>query len=548
MHHLLSFLFFLAVPPQDQPSSPSSRPVLAQPPRHVVPSPTSRPTPPVLSKKTTPVASPKGPSSGPSASQKGPSSGSSAASQKGQVSTTSVGSLKKSKAEAFLPASMLRRDPQVKVLSLSTGLLSWCYASTARDVLRLRVAVAAGATTDPRKLRGQARLLSKLLAYRLSRPENPAKSPLAVGGARYHVTLQKDWVLIDALAQSASLGTILGHIAQRLQESPLSGVDASSLQQIRSELMRSSARFPAASLEERMDAYFYAEYPRGSYLRGQRRTYQTITPAMLVAAHKALYRAERVRVLMVGELSCEAAFSSVRSAFEKLAGKGPAVYPTEGAPENLVTSRRGRMFLTQDLLLAYLLPPLRRKDVLPLDFLLYVGQQELERSFLQRFSEIPQTKRIVQPYPQSGYVLWLVPMPAMERPEVDDLLRKALGGLLMDPYDPPALVGHLETYRKEAALSWAERMGSAREAATLLWSQMRLPSSVDYAYDWRVLSDMLKTSEVRDLARRYLRNVSMLRRGPEAFSMQRVVLLVGSLLMLWFFLDLMIRRARRTDD
>ena len=139
-------------------------------------------------------------------------------------------------------------------------------------------------------------------------------------------------------------------------------------------------------------------------------------------------------------------------------------------------------------------------------------------------------------------------MPALERSEVNDLLRKALGGLLMDPFDPPALVGHLETYRKEAALSWAERMGSAREAAALLWSQMRLPSSVDYAYDWRALSDTLKTSEVRDLARRYLRNVSMLRRGPEAFSMQRIVLLVGSLLMLWFFLDLMIRRARRTDD
>ncbi len=257
MHHLLSFLFFLAVPPQDQPSSPNARPVLPQPTRHVVPSPTSRPASPPPSKKTTPVASPKGPSIGlPAVPQKGPSIGLPAVPQKGPSIGSPVGGLKKSKPEAFLPASMLRRDPQVKVLSLSTGLLSWCYTNTARDVLRLRVAVAAGTTTDPRNLRGQARLLSKLLAYRLSRPENPAKSPLPVGGTRYHVTLQKDWVLIDALAQSASLGTILGHIAQRLQESPLSGVDASSLQQIRSELMRTSARFPAASLEERWTRTF----------------------------------------------------------------------------------------------------------------------------------------------------------------------------------------------------------------------------------------------------------------------------------------------------
>ena len=106
MHHLLSFLFFLAVPPQDQPSSPNARPVLPQPTRHVVPSPTSRPASPPPSKKTTPVASPKGPSIGlPAVPQKGPSIGS------------PVGGLKKSKPEAFLPASMLRRDPQVKVLS-----------------------------------------------------------------------------------------------------------------------------------------------------------------------------------------------------------------------------------------------------------------------------------------------------------------------------------------------------------------------------------------------------------------------------------------------
>ncbi len=519
MHHLLSFFFLLAAPPQERPSAPTSRPIVSQPVRPIVQAPVSRPTTTVLSKK---ADKPTG--------------------SRVSAPIAAPASL------PVLPASMLRRDPRVKVLSLETGLLSWCYANDARDVLRLRVAVAAGTANDPRTLRGQARFLSKLLAYRLGRPENPAKSPLPVGGARYHVTLQKDWILIDAFAQSASLRVILGHIAQRLQESPLRGVDASALQQIRSELMRASARFPSASFEERIDAFFYAEHPRGSYLRGQRRTYQSITPAMLEAAHKALYRAERVRVLLVGEISCDAAFSSVRSAFATLTGKGPTAYPILGAPENLATSRRGRMFLTQDLLLAYLLPPLRRKDALPLDFLLYVGQQEMERAFRQRFGESPKTKRILQSYPQSGYVLWLLPTPSLERLEVNDLLRKALGGLLMDPYDPPALTGYLDTYRKEATLSWAERMGSSREASTLLWAQMRLPASVDYAYDWRALGDGLKTPQVRDLARRYLRNVSLLRRGPEAFSLQRIVLLVGSLLMLWFLLDLMIRRARRFDE
>ncbi|MCB9639239.1 MAG: insulinase family protein [Myxococcales bacterium] len=448
----------------------------------------------------------------------------------------------------WLPKGGLKQDTDVKVSMLPQSTLAWCYANKAPNVLRLRIAIAAGSSNDPRNLRGQSRFLAKLLAYRLNLPENPAQTPLPVGGTRYQVSLHKDWVFVDVFTRSSSLSVILKHIAKKIAEAPFQGLSLKTQKQIRSELARSAFGFPTVSLEERVDAYFYAGYPRGTFLRGQRRTFSSITSQQLQKAHKQLYSGEKIRVLMVGDLSCEKAFTALASAFTAISGKGPLSYPPRNAPENLATSQRGRLFLTQDLLFAYMLPSLQREDALPLDFLLHISREELERAFVQRFGETPRTKHILKAYPQSGYALWLIPMPSVGRPEMRDLLQKAIGGLLMSPYDPPSLVGHLETYKQETTLRWSEKMSSSQGTLSMLWEQMRLPSKVDYAYDWRTMSEALTTPSIRKLARHYLQRSSSLQRSPQAFSLQRVVLFIGSLLMLWFLLDLMIRRARRYDD
>jgi predicted Zn-dependent peptidase len=439
-------------------------------------------------------------------------------------------------------------DPHVFVRTLPKGGLLWCDGRHAQDLLRLRVAFVAGSATDPRSERGRARFLAHLLSHRLNLPENPARDLLPPGNARYRVRLSKEWLHIDVMARPADLHAILHHIQQRLLESPLQGISPNLLKQMREELQRSASRLTQAPLQERMDAYLYAGHPRGAYTDGRQRTFVGLSPQALQKGRALLFRSERLRILLVGRLDCKSALQETERLFSALDGSAPTFWLQKDAPNNLETSRRGRLLLAQDALFPYLLPPLTRKDALPLAMTTAIAHEELKRAIQSRFGRSLTLHREDRIFSSAGYLYWHLPQPLAHRGELQTLLRQAIGRLLMSPYNPPELQQIINSYRQEIGLNWADQMASSRGAMALLWSQMRLPDTNPHPYDWRRLLSSLQRQDARVFARRYLNQPATLLREQQPFSLQGIVFFVGSLLVLWFLLDMMIRRSRRHED
>lgn len=448
------------------------------------------------------------------------------------------------------PKSLLQKmkvDPSVETSITSKGMIVWCASNPRWHGVLMNLSIAAGPASDSPKHRGQARFLARLLETRLNLPKNPAQTLLPAGQGRYHVTLQKEWLQIHASLPKGGLREALLHLSERLAEAPTHGLPDTIVHDLRKELLASSGRFPALSAAERIDSFLYVNHPRGRFLRGRATAFQALRSEDLNAAHPKLYRAERMRLLLLGALDCGGLFSLAQDAFAKLPGTPkPLLRPFPG-PGRLENAPRGRLFLPQEIFSLYLLPPLQREDAIPLEMTLSIAQEEIALALRKRFGEAVPFSSLAQPFEEGGYLLFSLPNPPTLRSEITKILRENLGKLLMSPYNPPMLESRILILRDEYQRHLQDATASIVKQKELLLAQLLLPSETNVAYEPLSVIRSIKPSTFRLLARRYLASPVPLVQSIQPFSLQRIVLFIGSLLALWFFLDLMIRRTRRED-
>lgn len=455
---------------------------------------------------------------------------------------------KKRKTAPQEPPLPYMRDESVKVTKLSNGLESWCQPMSGTKLAYIRLSVAAGTATDPRGLAGTARFIAELLKQKLNTPSLPPKQQLPKGGNLYEVELQKEWVHIKTQVHTSKLDVSLSHMAQSTKEAP--GTPTKSLREM---LRRSAGRFPPASLLERIDSTLYRREMRGRQLRGSARTFKVIRTFALNSRHGSLYRGPNMKLLVVGGVDCDKSLDTIKKTFGVLPGpkkKKPKTKQSRTLTGKMMRGLRQSMrpFLPQELIQVYMLPKIKREDWLPLNVLKHITEFELERSLSQKYGNQLPLHTAIQPFTDNGYMLFILPARAGSRRPLAKLLKATLGNLRMDPH-AATLKERIPTYLPRIRLKYQELMESPKERAEQLMGQLLLPSK-RYPYPQAILPALKKLDgrSVRRLARMYMGQPKALSPSHPPFSLQRVILFIGTLLLVWVLLDQTFRRSRRNES
>ncbi|MBU49229.1 MAG: hypothetical protein CL920_11080 [Deltaproteobacteria bacterium] len=437
-----------------------------------------------------------------------------------------------------------RADKDVFVKTLSNGMLLWCMRQADWKFVELRILVAGGAASDPPKLHGRARFLSALLERTLNAPENPAKSPLPVGGAFYKVSLQKDWLVLKGRFAPNKLDLVLAHFAKALETLPPSTIP----NKLRKSLAESTRKYPPPGVDERIDAQLFTG-SRAALLRGDAHTFNRLKSFALQTAHKEMFRAQGMRVLVSGGVDCAAFAGQAQKTLGSLPKHAPPKRIKHGGRKFSPFSamQRQRWFAQNQVLLLYKLPSLSRLDVLPLRLLHYVTEKELQRTLTQKFGYPVPIRSRLRFSQKAGYMLFVLPATRANRKAIQEIAQRAVGQLLMDPY-PPLLEGRLALYRETFAETLLQQKESSLGVIEQLLPQQMLSAKEPFPFQSEPVLKTLATSSFRKIARHYLSNNSSALETEFPFTFRRLSLVLIGLLMLWFFLDLLIRRTRRYDE
>jgi hypothetical protein len=90
---------------------------------------------------------------------------------------------------------------------------------------------------------------------------------------------------------------------------------------------------------------------------------------------------------------------------------------------------------------------------------------------------------------------------------------------------------------------------SSEKTADLLFAQLQLPSK-KYKYPRAIqpIIEKLTLPKMRQLARLYMGQSIALSGTHQPFSLQRVILFIGTLLLVWVLLDQTFRRSRKNEE
>ncbi|TNE44215.1 MAG: hypothetical protein EP343_31165 [Deltaproteobacteria bacterium] len=445
----------------------------------------------------------------------------------------------------FLSQLPYQPDSQVVVNKLPNGMLTWCKSQEAWKVVEVRFAVAAGSANDPKGLYGRSRFLAELLRKKLNQPKNPARSILPEGGQRYHVTLGKDWVEVRVRSTPKQLPDVLKHLTQSLQ----SFASTKITKDMRDSLSKTSRTFPPPSLRERVDAYLFGGQPRGALLRGKKRTYRTIQPFALRSTYETLYSGNRMRLLLVGGLDCKATTSTLASTLGKLSrGKDEPLF-VNSVPSGSGKSRP--LVSAQEIVMVYQLPDLFRHSYLPLVLLRDVAVREVQFQIQKKYGVTVKVHSYLKPSAKGGYLVLIAPTQPLARKQQTQLLKKALGWLQMKSYSP-ALEQRVHLYLQEIQLGLSQKLESSHGTAEVLWPQLLLPeppqqkASQAPAQVTPVL-ESVKPKSLRELALIFMNKDLSVARAMRPFSLRRIALFVGTIILIWLLLDIFLRRTRREE-
>lgn len=524
---------------------------------------TSRPTPPTVPTKTAPI-SPR-PAAVPGVPQQTPTPAAAPGLAKPvhvSIPTTqkAVPSAGKSSQPVQVPPTtqpptqvpdILDRLPyqpdlDVKVYSLPNGLLSWCKSRPSWEVVEIRMAIAAGTVHDPKGLYGRSRFLSYLLHHRLNQPQNPAQSLLPPGGQRYHTMLGKDWVELQIKTTTQALPAVLQHIGKSLVDFMQSPTDK--LQ--RDALSKGAGSFPPPSITEQIEAYMFGGQPRGALLRGRKKTFQTIQPFALRSAHEKLYTAKRMRLLVVGSADCQ----SLPALLQKTLGALPNGKDEDLYVKSLVnnTGNAQNLLNSQDVFLLYQLPSLHRRSYIPLVVLQDIVKKEIHHQTVQQWGQSVRVSSQLQPLAHNGYLTVHIPSSPLERVQTQKMLKQTLGRLQMKQY-LPALEQRIKLYLGEVRVQMQQLQESSVGTVRMLWPQMLLPSQhnqKETQAPTQIIPTLegLNSTNIRELALNFLLQDIPLFRNLQPFSMQRVALFIGTIILIWLLLDMILRRSRRPEE
>lgn len=437
-------------------------------------------------------------------------------------------------------------DADVQVFSLPNGLLTWCKGRSNWSVIEIRMAIAAGTAHDPKGLYGRSRFLAYMLDKRLNQPQNPARSLFPPGALQYRVILGKDWVEIRLKTTANELPTALAHLSQTLAtfvQMPIEKLH-------RDELSKSTGSFPPSMLSEQIESYMFGGQARGALLRGKKQTFQTIQPFALRSAHEKLYTANRIRLLLVGNVDCQKLPSLLQNTMNPLnKGKEEDLFV-----KSLVNNSGNAHSLmnAQEVLLLYQLPPLHRRSYVPLYVLKEIISKELQHQTRQQWGVSLLSQTYIQRFAYGGYLMVMLPASSLDRTHSQKMLKQTLGRLQMKQY-LPALEQRVKLYLRETMFEMQQLQESTQGSIQLLWPQMLLPVQSNQK-ELKAPAQILPTLEainpviVRELALSFmLQDISMFR-SLRPFSMQRVFMFIGTIILIWFLLDVILRRSRRPEE
>ncbi len=392
---------------------------------------------------------------------------------------------------------------------------------------------------------GRSRFLAELLRKKLNQPKNPARSILPEGGQRYHVKLGKDWVEVQVRSTPEQLPAVLKHLTQSLQ----SFANTKITKDMRDSLSKTSRTFPPPSLPERVDAYLFGGQPRGALLRGKKRTYRTIQPFALRSTFETLYSGDRMRLLLVGGLDCKAAASALASTLGKLPrGKDEPLF-VNSVPSGAGKSRP--LVSAQEIVMVYQLPDLFRHSYLPLVLLRDVSVREVQHQIQKTYGVTVKVHSYLQPSAKGGYLVLIAPTQPLARKKQTQLLKKALGWLQMKSYTP-ALEQRVYLYLQEILLDLSQKLESSRGTAEVLWPQLLLPEPPRQKAEQAPAQvtpvlESVKPKSLRELALLFMNKDLSVATAMRPFSLRRIALFVGTIILIWLLLDIFLRRTRREE-
>lgn len=436
-------------------------------------------------------------------------------------------------------------DKGVQVLKLPNGMLTWCKGQPSWNVVEIRLGVAAGTANDPKGLYGRSRFLAELLRSKLNQPKNPARSLVPAGGQSYQVLLSKDWVEIRLRSTKKQLPHVLKHLSTTIN----TFAKAKVTKVMREKLGKTSRTFPPATLPERVDAYLFGGQPRGALLRGKKRTFKTIQPFALRSTYETLYSANRMRLLLVGGVDCKATASTLQSTLGKIPrGKDSALF-VSSVPSGAGKSRP--LMAPQEVVMVYQLPELARHSYIPLLLLRDVAVREVQHQILKKYGVNVTLYNHLQPTAKGGYLVLVAPSRPLGRKELVQLLKKSLGWLQMKSYSP-ALEQRVQLYLNEVQLKLSQKLESSRGTAELLWPQLLLPNASEQKNPQppaqiQPVIESVNPKSLRELALLFMNKDLSVARAMRPFSLKRIALFIGTIILVWLLLDIFLRRTRRED-
>ncbi len=437
------------------------------------------------------------------------------------------------------------RERGVVASKLNNGLLLWCRQRPYWKVTRVMFAVKGGSAYDPPELYGQTRFAAYFLRMLLNQPENPARSFKPTGAAQYDVHLGKEALKITANLFPSQLPLTLNHIAKVMKKD----IRYSITPWIRNFLARSAGNYPPATLGELIDAYLFDGRAKGVFLRGRKKTFLTLQPFGLATAYKELFQPRNLRLLVMGPTSCSQVRRDVQSAFKRLVNVDKTYFEKKRRKHYLARMKKTSsrfwkksLFLRNHAILLYRLPALQRQDFPKFLFTVFVAKKELERALKEHMSEQVRLTIVQQLYPQEGSLAFVVPSRAENATRLKKTLERAIGRLLMEPYSP-ALEARIELYRQQMLIDFREFHTSLRDFSQFLWQQFLFDAPFDFPVSLRPLLDKMTPEQFRKNIRHFL-SESEIFSYKRTSSIQYMVTLMIMLFLLWFVLDLFVRRWR----
>ena len=444
----------------------------------------------------------------------------------------------------------LMRDHSVDVSLLPNKLLLWCQHRSYWKTVRLKIFIAGGSAFDPPELYGQARFLVYLLDQALNEPDNPAHSFKPSGANHYKVSLHKERIEIDVDLLPKQLGGALAHIVSMLKKVPKDSINTS----VRNFLIRSVGRYPPPSITEMIDARLFDGLARGVFFQGKKKTFSVLQPFAIQTAYSALFKAGNIRILIMSALPCKVVKNEINKSFLSLSNQGIKSillrrknYYSARNKNASSTSRESRFFFARQMLLLYQLPELKRQDYISLLFVRYVAKQELKRALSRRFGEMFTVQSRMKLYFERGYLSFIFPKYSKKQQELKALSESAIGHLLMEPY-PPGIESRLKLYRDSFLLKLLREESSMSARMQQLSSQMLLSATFNYPMMAKPVLAGVTTLSFRKMARHFLVRSSVFAHHTQPSSFRNITMLLISILLLWFFLDLLIRRSRREEE